>query len=128
MDPNKHRSTVKAYTWRNPIPPTPIAIIGVSGRYPGGATSPSRLWDVLRTGADAVGEAKGDRWDLGYYHPDPEQPGRVYTKAGGFLDSIDGFDAEFFGMSPREAKQVDPQQRLLPRTCLGGARRCGVGT
>ena len=62
---------------------------------------------------DAVGEAKGDRWDLGWHHPDPQRRGRVYTKAGGFLDRIDGFDAEFFGMSPREVKQVDPQQRLL---------------
>ena len=60
-----------------------------------------------------MGEAKGDRWDLGWHHPDPQRQGRVYTQAGGFLDRIDGFDAEFFGMSPREVRQVDPQQRLL---------------
>ena len=91
---------------------TPIAIIGLSGRYPGGAASPALLWEVLRSGTDAVGEVPSGRWDDGYYHPDPDQPGRVYTRAGGFLDSIDTFDAEFFGMSPREARQVDPQHRL----------------
>ena len=90
----------------------PIAIIGLSGRYPGGAVSPELLWEVLRSGTDAVGEAPADRWDAGYYHPDPDQPGRVYTRAGGFLGSIDTFDAAFFGMSPREARQVDPQHRL----------------
>ncbi len=69
--------------------------------------------EELRDGVDAVSEAKGDRWSLGWHHPDPQKRGRVYTRAGGFLDRIDGFDAEFFGMSPREVKQVDPQQRLL---------------
>jgi phthiocerol/phenolphthiocerol synthesis type-I polyketide synthase C len=90
-----------------------IAIIGMSGRYPDGANTPAKLWDTLRSGKDAVTEAKGDRWDDGWHHPDANRPGRVYTKAGGFLDRIDGFDAEFFGLSPREARQVDPQQRLL---------------
>jgi acyl transferase domain-containing protein/NAD(P)-dependent dehydrogenase (short-subunit alcohol dehydrogenase family)/acyl carrier protein len=91
---------------------TPIAIIGLSGRYPGGATSPARLWDVLRSGTDAVGEVPEGRWDAGYHNPDPDQPGRIYTRAGGFLNQIDTFDAAFFGMSPREARQVDPQHRL----------------
>jgi phthiocerol/phenolphthiocerol synthesis type-I polyketide synthase C len=90
-----------------------IAIIGMSGRYPGGANSPELLWSILKSGVDAVTEARGDRWDLGWHHPDPHRQGRVYTLAGGFLDRIDGFDAEFFGLSPREVRQVDPQQRLL---------------
>lgn len=90
-----------------------IAIIGVSGRFPGGANSPELLWDTLKSGRDAVGEAQGDRWDLGWHNPDKERDGRIYTRAGGFLDQIDGFDAEFFGLSPREAQQIDPQQRLL---------------
>jgi len=90
-----------------------IAIVGVSGRYPGGANSPKELWEKLKNGVDCVGEAKGDRWDLGWHNPDSHRPGRVYTRAGGYLDRIDEFDADFFGMSPREARQVDPQQRLL---------------
>jgi phthiocerol/phenolphthiocerol synthesis type-I polyketide synthase C len=85
----------------------------MSGRYPGGADTPDLLWDVLKSGVDAVGEAQGDRWDLGWHHPDPSRQWRVYTRAGGYLSQIDGFDAEFFGMSAREARQVDPQQRLL---------------
>ena len=90
-----------------------IAIIGVSGRYPGGANTPDLLWETLKSGVDAVGEAQGDRWDLGWHNPDSHRQGRVYTRAGGFLDRIDGFDAEFFGLSPREVRQMDPQQRLL---------------
>jgi phthiocerol/phenolphthiocerol synthesis type-I polyketide synthase C len=90
-----------------------IAIIGMSGRYPNGANSPELLWQTLKAGVDAVTEAQGDRWDLGWHHPDARRNGRVYTRAGGFLDRIDGFDADFFGMSPREVRQVDPQQRLL---------------
>lgn len=90
-----------------------IAIIGMSGRFPGGGNSPDFLWEVLRSGVDAVGEMQGDRWDLGWHHPDPGRNERVYTRAGGFLDRIDAFDAEFFGISPKEARQVDPQHRLL---------------
>ena len=90
-----------------------IAVIGISGRYPGGANTPAKLWENLKAGMDAVTEARGDRWDLGYHHPDPERADRVYTRACGLLDRIDGFDNEFFGLSPREARQVDPQQRLL---------------
>jgi phthiocerol/phenolphthiocerol synthesis type-I polyketide synthase C len=90
----------------------PIAIIGVSGRYPK-ARDLDELWSNLKNGVDGVGEAKGDRWDLGYHGTDGTSSHRIYTRAGGFLDSIDGFDAEFFGMSPREARQVDPQHRLL---------------
>jgi len=90
-----------------------IAIIGISGRYPGGANNVSQLWANLKAGVDGVSEARGDRWDLGHHHPDSARPDRVYTRAGGFLERIDSFDNEFFALSPREAKQVDPQQRLL---------------
>ena len=89
-----------------------IAIVGVSGRYPG-ANTIGQLWTNLKAGVDAVTEACGDRWDLGHHHPDPSRADRVYTRAGGFLEKIDGFDHEFFGLSPREVRQVDPQQRLL---------------
>jgi acyl transferase domain-containing protein/NADPH-dependent curcumin reductase CurA/acyl carrier protein/ubiquinone/menaquinone biosynthesis C-methylase UbiE len=85
----------------------------MSGRFPGGANTPDQLWELLQAGKDGVGEAKGDRWDLGWHHPDPNREERVYTRAGGYLDSIDTFDAEFFGISPKEARQVDPQHRLL---------------
>jgi acyl transferase domain-containing protein/NADPH:quinone reductase-like Zn-dependent oxidoreductase/acyl carrier protein len=89
-----------------------LAIVGVSGRYPK-AENLEVLWANLKAGVDGVGEAKGDRWDLGFHSKDSDHNNRVYTKAGGFLDRIDLFDAEFFGLSPREAQQVDPQHRLM---------------
>jgi acyl transferase domain-containing protein/NADPH:quinone reductase-like Zn-dependent oxidoreductase/SAM-dependent methyltransferase/acyl carrier protein len=85
----------------------------MSGRFPGGANSPDLLWEKLKLREDMIGEWPVDRWDLGYFHPDRDRPGRCYTKAGGFLDQIDQFDADFFGIPPREATRLDPQQRLL---------------
>ena len=96
-----------------PINTQAIAIVGVSGRYPNGADTPELLWKTLISGVDAVTEAKGDRWDLGWHNSDHNKQWRVYTRAGGYVDQIAGFDADFFGMSAREAQQVDPQQRLL---------------
>jgi acyl transferase domain-containing protein len=91
----------------------PIAIIGISGRFPGGANSTTLLWSKLQAREDMVGEWPSDRWDGGYYHPDPARPGRIYTRAFGALESIDSFDAEFFAIPPRGASRMDPQQRLL---------------
>ncbi len=90
-----------------------IAIISVSGRYPGGANSPALLWELLKQGRDGISEADWSRWDESWHHAEKGRKGRVYTRSGGFLDDIRGFDAEFFGISPREAAQIDPQQRLL---------------
>ena len=92
----------------------PIALIGLGCRFPGGADNPDALWQLLYNGVDAITEVQEDRWDLNhYYDPDPEKPGRVSTRDGGFLNQVDGFDAEFFGIAPREAINLDPQQRLL---------------
>ena len=91
----------------------PIAIVGMSGRFPGGANSLTALWQKLQAREDMVGEWPEGRWNTAFFHPDKERPGRIYTRAGGFLDQIDQFDADFFGFSPREVAQMDPQQRLL---------------
>jgi acyl transferase domain-containing protein/thioesterase domain-containing protein/acyl carrier protein len=92
----------------------PIAIIGLGCRFPGGANDPEAYWRLLRDGVDAITEIPPDRWDVdAYYDPDPEAPGKMYTRYGGFLDKVDKFDAQFFGISPREAVDLDPQQRLL---------------
>jgi acyl transferase domain-containing protein len=92
----------------------PIAIIGMGCRFPGGANSPEQFWHLLRDGVDAITEVPPDRWNIDdYYDPDPNAPGKMYNRAGGFLDQIDRFDPLFFGISAREAASLDPQQRLL---------------
>src|SRR4051812_43866731 len=93
----------------------PIAIVGMGCRFPGGASSPQAFWELLSNGVDAVCEVPADRWDWRrFYDPDPEKPGKVYVKRGGFLkEPVTEFDPLFFGISPREAAAIDPQQRLL---------------
>ncbi len=98
----------------------PIAIVAVSCRFPG-APDPEAFWEVLSGGVDAIREVPEDRFDIDeFYDPDPETPGKTYTRFGGFLDGIDGFDPEFFGISPREAVWIEPQQRLMLETAWEG--------
>ncbi|WP_016701026.1 type I polyketide synthase, partial [Actinoalloteichus spitiensis] len=93
----------------------PVAIIGMSCRFPGGIASPEDLWRVVDDEVDVVGPFPTDRgWDLaGLFDEDPERTGTSYVRSGAFLDDVAGFDAAFFGISPREATAMDPQQRLL---------------
>lgn len=92
----------------------PIAIVGMGCRFPGGAVGPSAYWDMLKKGTDAVSEVPKDRWDNDLlYDPDPDAPGKIITRYGGFIDHADKFDPRFFGITPREAVQIDPQHRLL---------------
>jgi thioester reductase-like protein len=91
----------------------PIAIVGLGCRFPGGITSPESFWEFLRDGKDGITEVPSERWDLNkFYDPDPNKKGKIYVKKGGFLEDIDMFDPGFFGISPKEAAFMDPQQRI----------------
>ncbi|WP_406814829.1 type I polyketide synthase [Mycobacterium sp. M23085] len=103
----------------------PIAIVAVACRFPG-AADPEAFWELLSGGVDAIREVPDDRYDIDeFYDPDPDTPGKIYSRFGGFLDGIDGFDPEFFGISPREAVWMDPQQRLMLETAWEGLERAG---
>ena len=92
----------------------PIAIIGMSCRFPGGVNSPEEFWELLINKKDAITDIPADRWDKdSFYHPDTSVRGKMNVTQGGFLENIDQFDAELFEISPNEARHIDPQQRLL---------------
>jgi amino acid adenylation domain-containing protein len=104
-----------------------IAVIGMGCRFPGGADNPDDYWGLLRDGVDAISEVPHTRWNIAdYYDPDPEAPGKMYSRHGGFLSGIDQFDAAFFRISPREAAVMDPQQRLLLEVVHEAIEHAGI--
>ncbi|OBH58725.1 type I polyketide synthase [Mycobacterium sp. E2479] len=108
-------------------PATPVAIIGVACRLPGGIDSPDRLWDALLRGDDLITEIPADRWNAEeYYDPEVGVPGRSVSKWGSFLDDVAGFDYEFFGIEEREATAIDPQHRLLLETSWEAVEHAGL--
>ncbi len=105
----------------------PIAVIGMGCRLPGGVEGVEQYWQLLRDGVDAISEVPADRWDNGALHdPDPDAPGRISTRWGGFVAGVDRFDAAYFGVSPREAERLDPQQRLLLEVAVEALEDAGI--
>jgi acyl transferase domain-containing protein/NADPH:quinone reductase-like Zn-dependent oxidoreductase/acyl carrier protein/protein-L-isoaspartate O-methyltransferase len=104
----------------------PIAITGIGCRYPGGVTDTKSFWRLLSRGEDAITEAPSDRWTTAdWFDPDPAAPGKMSTRWGGFLDGIDAFDAQFFGIAPREAMMLDPQHRLALEVAFEALEHAG---
>jgi hypothetical protein len=94
-------------------PDDAIAIIGLAGRYPGGADL-EEFWNLLAAGRDAITEIPADRWDHAqYFTPGERHPGSTYGKWGGFLRGVACFDALYFGIPPSEAEKLDPNERLF---------------
>src|SRR6187402_2622943 len=94
-------------------PQEPIAIVGMSCRFPG-ARDLAEFWELLSSGTDAISEVPAARWDLDkVYDPVIGTPGKMNTRHGGFIPGVEEFDAGAFGIAPREAERMDPQQRVM---------------
>nr|WP_277622391.1 type I polyketide synthase [Mycobacterium malmoense] len=107
----------------------PVAVVGIGCRLPGDVTGPESFWELLVQGRNAISEIPADRWDAeAFYSPDPLTPGHMTTKWGGFVPDIAGFDAEFFGITPREAAAMDPQQRMLLEVAWEALENAGIPT
>ena len=107
-----------------------IAIVGMSCRMPGGATDTEKFWQLLESGLDVHRRIPADRFDVdSHYDPTGKRVNTSHTPYGCFIDEPGLFDAPFFNMSPREAEQTDPMQRLAIVTAYEALERAGyVGT
>lgn len=107
--------------------PEPIAVIGLGCRVAGNVATPSDFWNFLLEGRSNVTEVPDERWEP-YLRRDPRNAAvlREVTRLGTFLDDLPGFDAEFFGVAPREAEVMDPQQRLALEVSWEALEHAGV--
>ena len=107
--------------------PARVAVVGIGCRFPGGADSPAAFWQLLEEGRDVIGPMPAGRFNVErFVHPEPGTPGKMVTADGGFLQDIDRFNASFFGLSPREARKIDPQHRLLLEVAWEALEDAGI--
>ncbi|KFF06341.1 SDR family NAD(P)-dependent oxidoreductase [Flavobacterium reichenbachii] len=110
---SKHHAKKKRFYTQEAPQQKDIAIIGLSGIYPG-SRNIAEFWKNLQDGNDLVSEIPEERWDLeNFYDREKGKKGKSYSKWGGFIENIDKFDADFFNISPFEAEMMDPQERLF---------------
>src|SRR5262249_1724807 len=104
----------------------PLAFVGIGCRIPGDVESAEDLREMLRAGKSAIRDVPAERWDRdAFFHPDFQKPGSIHVRRGGFISDVEGFDASFFGISPNEAKRMDPQQRLVLETAFRAVEDAG---
>ncbi|WP_035178644.1 type I polyketide synthase [Alkalihalobacterium bogoriense] len=104
-----------------------IAIVGIGCRFPGGMNTPKQFFEKLLQGYDAIEEIPLERWNINDYYDELGQTeGTINTKYGGFLKHVDLFDPQFFGITPIEAKQIDPQHRLLLEVSFEALQDAGL--
>jgi acyl transferase domain-containing protein/NADPH:quinone reductase-like Zn-dependent oxidoreductase/NADP-dependent 3-hydroxy acid dehydrogenase YdfG/acyl carrier protein len=105
-----------------------VAIVGMGCRFPGDVHSPDQYWQFMLRRGDGIIEVPSERWNADlFYDPDPDAPGRAYTRHGGFLTSSPWeFDPEFFGIAPREAAVMDPQQRWVLEVAVDALDDAGM--
>ncbi|PSK89557.1 hybrid non-ribosomal peptide synthetase/type I polyketide synthase [Taibaiella chishuiensis] len=104
-----------------------IAVVGIGCRFPGGINSPDAFWKLLTEQGDGITSIPADRWDIAdFFDEDPDAPGKMYTRKGGFIEQVAEFDPLFFGIAPREAAGMDPQQRLLLEVCWEALEHAGI--
>jgi polyketide synthase PksN len=110
------RRSKKRFRGASAVEPREIAIVGLAGRYPQ-ANDLREFWRNLQAGRDCITEIPLERWDHArFFDPDPDKGGKSYSKWGGFIADVDKFDPLFFGISPKEAELIDPQERLFLET------------
>nr|A0A411PQP9.1 RecName: Full=Atrochrysone carboxylic acid synthase Agnpks1; Short=ACAS; AltName: Full=Agnestins biosynthesis cluster protein pks1; AltName: Full=Non-reducing polyketide synthase Agnpks1 [Paecilomyces divaricatus]QBG38888.1 nr-PKS [Paecilomyces divaricatus] len=135
--PGLETSTQEIIPWVHSKPPageggprgplqSKIAIVGMSCRMPGGATDTEKFWELLESGLDVHRKIPADRFDVdSHYDPAGKRLNASHTPYGCFIDEPGLFDAPFFNMSPREAQQTDPMQRLALVTAYEALERAG---